>query len=425
MKIGMKQINEVFTLWIMLFTVVPAIKAPFMGSSYRAIMLLGLGGWFVSAILTDKSWLLKPRKPLMLVMLLMLFYFLMIVIQSGDIANSFVMLILFWMPFFVFDFYYHIGAKRALNRILIVTLVSILSVIVMTLYHVVQSPYLIRTVFKDGAEAIITYYSLNIGDLGFVYALELLLSVFASLLAVRILRKKREKIFFIIWIALSVTVIVNASSGFMIIGLGIILCEYLYYRCNPKYRIGVIIGFVIFLLFTLPMGATLLTRIAETTDNIYYKEKLLDVANTLQFGVSSDNQGSTASRLFAYRTDLTTAFNHPILGVGAYYHHNDAVGLNGHSAMFGDMARYGLIFTAFMCYLFSQIKRSYYLIRKDYHFKQVVDAVFIIFWFQYLINPINQEATIGWVMWFVFPGMLTLIPAKFEQNNMLDRMEVV
>lgn len=417
MKTGMKRINEFFAIWIMAFTVVPAIKAPVMGSFYRIIMLMGLGGWFISAFSINKMWLLRPRKSLFLVLILNLFYLLMILLKSGDIADFFVMILLFWVPFYIFEFYYYIGDKQTMRRLLIVAFVCLLSVILTTLFYVIKSPYLIRTVFKDGAEAIITYYRLNIGDLGFIYALELLLSVFVAILAVRILRNVKEKMYFAVMIVLSVAVIVNASSGFMMIGLGIIFCEFLYYRATPKMRIFVIIGFVTFLLLILPTSATLLTRIAETTENIYYKEKLLDVANTLQFGVDPNNKGSTASRLFAYRTDLTTAFRHPILGVGAYYRHNDSVGLNGHSAMFGDMARYGLLFSTFMCYLFTQIKRSYISIRKDYHFKKIVDAVFVIFWFQYLINPITQEATIGWVMWFVFPGMLMMIRSKYDRTN--------
>lgn len=417
----MRHINELFSIWIMLFLIVPAIKAPFMGNYYRFIMVIGIFGWFGTAAFTDSSWLIRPRKTLFLVMLLNIFYVLLAIMNVGDISGNIIIVLSFWIPFYIYDFYSYLDAKESISRLIKVALLCIVSVVLSTLYYAISDPYLIRTVFKDGAESIISYYRLNIGDLGFVYALELMLTIGVMFFSVRVLDGALVKVLTIAFLSLSFGVIFNSSSGFMMIGLLIILFLFLFYRNNGTNRVVFIIGMAIVLILVIPMMQSILNNLAAITENIFYKEKLVDFANTLQFGVNSNNSGSTASRLFAYRTDLTSFINHPLFGVGAYYIHNDSVGLNGHSSLFGDMARYGFFFLIFMLYLFRQIRKDMISIDYDYRTRQIVNATFIMFWFQYIINPVSQEAMIGWVMWFVLPGLLKLLKKDTDETE--DHME--
>ncbi len=53
-------ISRFFAIWMLLFFVVPIIKAPFLGGTYSIIMAFGIIGWLITALRIDSSFFFHP-----------------------------------------------------------------------------------------------------------------------------------------------------------------------------------------------------------------------------------------------------------------------------------------------------------------------------------------------------------------------------
>ena len=158
--------------------------------------------------------------------------------------------------------------------------------------------------------------------------------------------------------------------------------------------------------------AVLLMNISEMIDNKYLAQKVYDIAITVKEGNAA---GSFADRVVRWSADFQIGIYTFLIGAGPIYQ-GEAVGfwntayhVNDHSQLFGDFARYGIVFTVLIVVLFFKFQQKIDVIAKEEKLNCKFGAVWLMISIMYICQPIFLNYVIPVLMFFVIPSSLFLV----------------
>ncbi len=404
---GLLKINMLFAVASSLLLVIPMMRAPFLGSTYTLVMALTIGGWLATAIIIDVKWLVKPRPTLIKVGIVLFVYFFLTFFGLGNIKDNIITISTVWYFYLIYCFYSYNDFNKQFAGIGLLCGGVYFFTVCTTLYALQTKQYLVRELGTVNIAERLDYLRSNIGGVEFAYGGGLFAAILIVIITNNELKKKSHRIIAIIMLVICVLFALSASSGNVILCIIIMFLYIPFQRMNNKAKIALAaLAFVIFV-FSLSIFPPILRDIGTNLDNQYISKKLVDIANSIEYGSTT---GDVAARTDRYWMSIETFFGTGLLGRGPYYPPiaND-YGIDGHSQLLSDMARYGLLFLiVILSFLKSYYKELAEKWRK-FHLKSTPQLVFLIFLIMYTLNPVMQMLGVAIVFLLIYPSVPYII----------------
>lgn len=401
------KINMLFAVASTLLLVIPMLRAPFLGNTYTIVMAITIGGWLATAIIIDVKWLIRPRSALIKIGIILFVYFFLTFFGLGNIKDNIITISTAWYFYLIYCFYSYNDFNKQLARIGLLCGGFYFFTICTTLYSLQTNQYLVRELGTVNIVERLDYLRSNIGGLEFAYGGGLLAAILIVIITNNELKKKSHKTIAIIMLVICVLFALSASSGNVILCIVIMFLYIPFQRMNNKAKIALAIVASIIIIFSLSVFPPILREIGTNLDNQYISKKLVDIANSIEYGGTT---GDVAARTDRYWMSIETFFTTGMIGRGPYYPPlaND-YGIDGHSQLLSDMARYGLLFFIIIFSLFKSYYKELNDKWKQFHLKSNPQLVFLIFLIMYALNPVMQMLGSTIVFLLIYPSVPYII----------------
>lgn len=302
-----------------------------------------------------------------------------------------------------FNYYLEAGNPKTLKRLAFFSLCCIVFGSITTIRGLVLHPMAARVLATGMEELIQDYVGLYIGSFGFIYGLVFVTVAIFGMIRTNLLTK--NKFLFLSIIALTIYTIYKA--GFMMAILLLAVSIILLFLKIKKIRSLIITGgatFVLLLLFSSYL-ANFLTFLGNIVENEILSQRFFEFAYGLRRG-SVEGTVNFQGRLFLVTLSIDTFLANPLFGIGGFYGYDTALnGIGGHSAVFDELAKYGVFGSGFLFIgMFSNVR---FVFRSFADTKQriVYFCTMFAFFFLAFINPF-LSVPIFHMTFFVVPAII-------------------
>jgi len=409
-------INYICAISSLLLMIVPILQGYLFGTYYSFFMILTMGGWLASSFLLSLNFLKKTNGLFVAILCIPLLYIFFALLGLGNIRNMVINIAVPYYAYIVFFFYYTTKRKTGLAIIAGFVFSGFIITTISTLIAVFENPYITREI--ENVTIKIENYKNNIGTVNHVYAASIIGILIACFLQGGAFKKRMTKVLAVIIMIICFWLGITGSSGITLIAT-ILACIYLLLQKQKAYvRFFVVLLTGIFLLLVEEWIVLLLVNISQEIDNKYLAQKIYDIAQTM---VEGDAVGSFSDRVVRWQADIQVGIDTFFIGAGPIYQ-GKAIGfwntvyhVNDHSQLFGDFARYGILFTVFIICLFIKFQQQIKLIAKEEQINCKFGALWLMVSIMYISQPIFLNYIIPVLLLFLVPSSLFLIK-KLQKN---------
>ena len=227
---------------------------------------------------------------------------------------------------------------------------------------------------------------------------------------------KNKKLKFGAWCLLAVCVYVGFTCSSAIALLCLILAlVYLPLQRKPAVvQIGIVLAILILYLALSGIVADWIIALSQQIENEYISLKIQDIGLSLSGNAAT---GELAARTNLWVHDLEVFLGSYGLGIGSYYTGagNGTYTVADHSQLFGDLARYGILFFAFMCVLFLSYQKLIKRMMNECDVHINLNVVYLIFIVMYICQPIMSNYVIPMIFFFFIPAAIQMIARSNEK----------
>lgn len=404
--------NCCFAVLSLCLMFLPIAQGYLVGTYYRLLLILTMGGWVATTFAVNRQWLAKLLPTAGLMLLLVLFYCVFVVLRIGNIAGMVTTIVPPYYAFFVFYFYYVSGKKRELATIGMIMFAALLITLLTTISGLANDPYLYRE--SGGILDSAINYRKNIGNVNHVYAAVLIAALVGCVLQSKTIKNKKLK--FGAWCLLAVCVYVGLTCSSAIALLCLILAlVYLPLQRKPAViQIGVVLAILILYLALSGIVADWIIALSQQIENEYISLKIQDIGLSLS---GNEATGELAARTSRWMHDFDAFLGSYGLGIGSYYTGagNGTYTVADHSQLFSDLARYGILFFAFTCILFLSYKKLIKRMMDECDVHIHLNAVYLVFIIMYVCQPIMSNYVIPMIFFFFLPAAIQIVARSNEK----------
>ncbi|MCQ2448673.1 MAG: O-antigen ligase family protein [Clostridia bacterium] len=376
-----------------------------MGRSYTLIMMSLMGVWLLTTLMCNREWIKIKNNGFFSVVLLMVFYVLVVVIGAGNARAHAVLLMAPYFGYFVFYYYIFTNQRKDLAIVTIILFIGLM----ITFYTsaIADDHYAYREI-RDIDEIMQTNYSANIGTTHHVYSAALIGCVLCSFVQSGDIKDRKTRIILLACGILSYYMVFVSSSGIAVVCAAISIVGILLQKQSLAVKLVAII-FLLGCFFILrdSIGSTL-QHLSSSIDNKYISAKLYDLGDSIGTGNAT---GEFAARTDLWKEDWRTFVGSYGFGIGSYYvgAGNSTFVVRDHSQLLSDAARYGIVFTGYMVYLFGRYMKMLKELMLSYEMKCDLGSYFLIFVIMYFCQPTFLNLVIPTVCLFLIPGLIVMI----------------
>lgn len=393
MRVKSSDICYIAIACITIIELVPAVKVRYAGGTYRYIMMGLLGIWFLATLL---YYYRRPKIDRLTFATIAYAFFLVIIfcLNFFGCRAEAINIILPLLPFAVFCQMESVNDDSKRKFIVCLTLVLLASVEICTIIASLKNPYITRTITEGTYQDAAVLYRQNVGDLFYAYMASL---VFLALFARRKKFRKTKglrKMLLYLTALMSIFMVIIGSSGITIIATILGLAVILFLERRSETKVLWLVCTVMFLMIGTKLLGEAMIMLSEIMNNKIIASKAYDIGVSLIGGRAT---GQVSARTDRYMNDIRTFFRTCFIGAGSHYY--DGV-VDGHSGLFGNMARYGVVWLAFIVHYFTLFFRAVGKAHPENHYN---GGVFAAFLFMYCAQPVFSNYGISAVLCYVIP----------------------
>lgn len=397
-------VNTASAIVSLLFMIIPFFQGLTLGRTYSLVMMLSMGTWFLTTLSYSTRWIIKINKGMLGLLGLLAFYAIVLMIGEGNIRTHAVTILAPYYGFLVFYFYYSTNQNRTLSLIVKIVLAGLCITFLTTL--LAEDQYAYREI-KNIDMIIQSNYLKNIGTTHHIYSGALVGTVLFSFILAGDIVKNNSLILKMIGV-ISFYLAITSSSAIAVVCAFIAIGGLLIQRSNSVFRY-VLVPCILLMIFLLraPIGEAI-QNIGLSMDNKYMSKKLYDMGASIASGEST---GELAGRTRLWMQDLNTFTDSYFMGIGSYYlgAGNGTHSIADHSQLFSDMARYGIVFTVYIIFLFSMYIKLLNSMLRRYELQCNLNVYYFVFALMYVCQPVFTNFVIPTVFLFLIPGIVVMI----------------
>ncbi len=412
----LSKVNIFVTALAFLFMTVPYLQGKTLGRSYTLIMMGLMSVWLLTTLMCNREWIRIKNNGFFSVVLLMVFYVIVVAIGAGNAREHAVLLIAPYFGYFVFYYYIFTNQRKDLVIVTIILFIGLMITFYTTATATDQYAY--REI-KNINKIIQTNYAANIGTTHHIYAGTLIGIVLLSLIQAGDIKERKTKITLLISGIFCYYLVIVSSSAIAVVCAVISIVFILLQKQSLAVKLVTIVFLVgCFFILRNTIGSVM-QHIASAIDNKYISEKLYDLGGSIGTGNAT---GEFAARTDLWKQDWKTVVGSFGFGIGSYYEGagNGTFWVRDHSQLLADAARYGMVFTAYMLYLFNRYIKMMKELLLSYDMKCDLSTYFLVFAIMYFCQPTFTNFVIPTVCLFLIPGLIVMIG---EQKKRIQEKE--
>jgi len=318
----------------------------------------------------------------------------------------------------IFNYYLETSDIKAVKRIIVFALMCVFVVCIMTLRGIALDPMAARVLATGREDLMQGLTGMTIGSYGFIYGLVFLSVAIIGLIKTNLL--KTQKIVFAVIVVLAIYTIFSAAFMMALLLLVTTFILLLFNVKKASRLFGVFLLILILIFFLTPVLYNALSYLGDIVMNPALSQRLQELAFLIRFGGVEGTENMDA-RLYFLTLSIGTFLANPILGIGGFYGFETSVhGIGGHSALFDELAKYGIFGAgALLVALYSNARFVY---RRLIHDKQKL-VYFCSMSAFFILGAINTLlfVPIIFMAYFVVPGLIwsfsEINPAKNSKKN--------
>ena len=364
------------------------------------------GGWCVSAMLLSKKHAMGIDGFLSLlylcVMVLSYFY-------NGKVYANLPMyyhvsmVILFFLPYYIFRFYVKREDTRFLRTIALVAIACMVAGALTSSYYTYLDANIMKTISQKVDTELVDYRKAGIGSFGFIYML-----VFAIIATIGQFKTHKlasnvwTKVLLLFFCVTGIKCIIDSTFTTALILLVVGILVVLLMKPNATKR-NILICFVC--LFVVLSAGQLLGSLLEslTLESDDVTIRLHEIGGLLKGEAGGEN---TESRFVHFTKSIECFIQYPLAGYNFAKHPVCTMG--GHSEWVDMFAVYGLLGAVpLLATIIIKLRRTSHALRTklQYPFFSVLLFIFIVFGF---LDPFLRLYHLGFVMFLLIPGISCL-----------------
>ncbi|WP_213422574.1 O-antigen ligase family protein [Bhargavaea massiliensis] len=342
----LNNINLFCCLYICVWTVLPIFRSITNTGGFKIIFFFIAGVWLLSSLLISRKWFMDLLGISIIGSIYLIIIFLYYVFDHGNMKLSMIVNPLFLFFFAFMGYYYsYYGDKKVLKIILSVITLCFLTTAITTIYNLLDNLNVARLMTSSSTSPQVISYleKRNVAAFDFIYGLVILIPLL--FVGLKFSLKKKSLLFIttmfsIVLLSLIVIALSNFTTAYLLLILAILLS--LLPKKTNVYFMFFVFGLMVILLSPLLLEFIIfiLTTIKETTPSIMTQYKLESI---ISFLYGETNYQSTTIRATLLRQSISSFFESPLLGVGAYYHDGSTNFIGNHSQFIDDFGRYGIL----------------------------------------------------------------------------------
>lgn len=418
--INIRKLNILLSYFMMVLLAIPIFKAPFWGSSYALIMAAIIGLWLITAIMIDSKAVCSNSLQLQ-VWLLIVFYIVCAVLNLGTIKCVLISITTPWCPMIIFLFYMKRRDYTGFKIIVKWAFVTLALTMVTTLYGLATNSYLSRVFGTLDVASRRSYMFQNVGDISFIYVAGLLFVLMASLLFTineHIARKERNILLIVAISCFALAILGSSGITLMSVAVSSIIIM-LYAVKNQRIRIVLIIMVITVSVIVYASGALreFFVQLSRESSNVYLSSKFSSIADSLSTGSAT---GDLGARLDRYANDWNLFINSFGFGIGPYYGGTGnvtSIYVADHSQLFADLARYGIIFLAYILILHKRFIRIMKELEDYCGIHYSIAPIVVCYAIMYCSQPIMSQPIMGYFVFIVWPGLPLLLSHRIPSKK--------
>lgn len=367
-----------------------------------------LGGVFFAGTWCITAFLLSQKHTVGIDGILMSSYAVILVLSFlafGKVYGTFPvyyyisMVMLFFLPYYMFKFYINRNETDFIGKIAIVAIVFMIIGCLTSSYYTYLNPNIMKTISQSLDTEYVEYRKVGIGSFGFVY-----MTMLAIIAAIGELKRKSNmprymKVSILIFVIIGIKCMIDSTftTSLLLLIVGIILVL-LTNKKIPALNIPIyLLALVTVFLLSSYLGEFLSNIKLESAD---VTVRLNEIGHFLM----GDDLGThTSGRVDYFWKSIECFLNYPLLGYN--FVANPEFSIGGHSEWVDILAVYGLIggipLIATIVYKLKYISRTVKSkISNSYY--GITIFVFVIFGF---IDPFLRLYNLGFAMFFLIPAI--------------------
>lgn len=364
------------------------------------------------------------------ILLSYLLYIFVVSIFSGNTILFNRYMNLFILYYFFIVFLESRGNKLyKLKDIINLSYVTILCTLIITIYHVYNNPFIIRSI-KSSGEYSLEIQKLGVGGYSFVYLIvffNLIIMYFIFNKDKNKIHNKYKKIGLVLYVCLNIILIMFANylTALFItfVGLMILLPKFL---IKMKYSSWLKIASVI-ILFSIIFWKLFIIKTLNflyiTINNLNTKQRILELIISLEKSTISSNSGGASERIYTWSESINSFLSSPFFGISIRkIEFNNGGFLDGfgqHSFILDTFSLFGVFIGLINIYLILYPFNILYKNSVD-ELKPIILVICTSAIYFFLVN--NATPSIGYVLYYLFPWLCysyqeQLTAKKVEVNN--------
>ena len=388
--------------------VVSWVCCPWLGQNTGLICGFALAaGWcFCSFFCRERGFIVRTDTIYMIIFGLDLVLSLILtgrVFQTYEPYYFLSMICLFFLPFYMFCFYFDHEDKVFLKRLTLVGLLLTVVGSITSTYYAVANPLIMKTISQNLDTEFLAYRKAGIGSFGFIYMLMFSMIAIVGALKANLGENRRPLVLCVV-LFLVMGIICIAISTFTTAMLLSILGILLVLIDNPKNKIINITKYVILVLIFLIFSQLIGNFLANIrTDYLSVTERLNEIGNILRGNSLGNN---TEARLEYMVRSFECFFKYPLLGYN--FQINPAYKVGTHCEWIDIFGVYGMIggipLLATIIYKLKAVSQRLKF-KSNFPYYKIIILVFTIYGF---LDPFLRLYHIGFALFLLVPGIAIL-----------------
>lgn len=404
-KIVPIKLLNLYSVCLYFMTILLPIMRPLLGSYYNIIQLGLLIIWGITAFIIFPEWIFRFNLYMFLLTIQVVFFVGMCLFsQVGNPVSYMKIGLSFWIPAYIFYFYYVKNDKLCLNIIGKFIFLCIITTIFTTLlgYQLVPNASRVLAYSSNSIEEDLFLKWKNIGGFDFIYGIVILIpALFSSYLNCK---SKRIIMFFLLLICIAL--VLKAQFTIAIITMILVFFVLLLMQIKSKIKyIYLILSCCLIIFIPRNQVGNFIINLSHHISIEKVQERIFEIGNEI---IGNQIDGDLSIRKDVYSLSLNTIKDNVLTGIGPYYYISEAP-IGYHSQLLDDFARYGILSPLWCCLFFTAMyfnqKRNWRLIG----FKCNLFIVYCTFFSMSFFNLIFSQLTIGIIFFFLIPTLPLII----------------
>jgi hypothetical protein len=390
-------LRDLMMVGILITSIVPK-------TSNKAIFVPLVFLWLIFSYISNSKCMMdtfvKPSIKTYSVYLWLLFYLLFYIVgYAKGIDVYLINFVRIGFSILIINYYIELKDSSTLKKFGLISIIICCFVCITTCKELIINPNAAR-LLATGDQDLTENITGIVGSYGFIYGLVFLCAIIIGCFVSNLIIKHK-----LVWILILVLFLFTIYKASFMIALILIIAItiLLIFKIDKFWQFLIMfLGVFIVIKLCIPEISYCLTYISSIVKSNDLSMRFYEINQLLSNG-NSYGTVDLASRIERYNVSIHSFMSSPFIGIGGYYEFN-TFGVGGHSMIFDELARYGILGTSqiLIAFIFNM---KYIYKRLDKISKKIYLKCCIVFFILGLINTILFVPLII-MMFFIVPALL-------------------